>query len=160
MRLLGAPPPRFISSGTPRRSISHADVTSRDADHPHVHVRQRWLRSLSNASFVRHAGQSRDVPAAGTVTSAIPVFRRAQARASREIPQTGVVDAARQVAADVAFQNARQNSDDANARIEHERVLRGIVIKMVKDDADLFKHFMDDEGFQTRDDGCRVRTRV
>ena len=27
-------------------------------------------------------------------------------------------------------------------------MLRGIVIKMVKDDADLFKHFMDDEGFK------------
>ena len=36
-----------------------------------------------------------------------------------------------QVAADVAFRNARQNSDDANARIEHDRVLARIVTGMV-----------------------------
>ena len=53
-----------------------------------------------------------------------------------------------QVAADVAFQNARQNSDDANARIEHDRVLARIVTGMVKDDAELFKQFMDNEGFK------------
>ena len=49
------------------------------------------------------------------------------------------------VAADSAFRNARQNSDDANARIEHDKVLaRG----MVKDDAELFKQFMDNEDFK------------
>ena len=53
-----------------------------------------------------------------------------------------------QVAADVAFRNARQNSDDANARIEHDRVLARIVTGMVKDDAELFKQFMDNEGFK------------
>ena len=53
-----------------------------------------------------------------------------------------------QVAADVAFRNARQNSDDANARIEYDRVLARIVTGMVKDDAELFKQFMDNEGFK------------
>ena len=53
-----------------------------------------------------------------------------------------------QVAADAAFRNARQNSDDANARIEHDRVLARIVTGMVKDDAELFKQFMDNEGFK------------
>ena len=53
-----------------------------------------------------------------------------------------------QVAADSAFRNARQNSDDANARIEHDRVLARIVTGMVKDDAELFKQFMDNEGFK------------
>ncbi len=53
-----------------------------------------------------------------------------------------------QVAADVAFQNARQNSDDANARIEHDRVLARSVTGMVKDDAELFKQLMDNEGFK------------
>ena len=53
-----------------------------------------------------------------------------------------------QVAADAAFRNARQNSDDTNARIEHDRVLARIVTGMVKDDAELFKQFMDNEGFK------------
>ncbi len=44
-----------------------------------------------------------------------------------------------QVAADVAFRNARENSDDANARIEHDKVLARIPTGMVKDDAELFK---------------------
>ena len=52
------------------------------------------------------------------------------------------------VAADSAFRNARQNSDDANARIEHDKVLARIVTGMVKDDAELFKQFMDNEGFK------------
>ena len=53
-----------------------------------------------------------------------------------------------QVAADAAFRNARRNSDDANARIEHDRVLARIVTGMVKDDAELFKQFMDNAGFK------------
>ena len=52
------------------------------------------------------------------------------------------------VAADVAFRNARRNSDDANARIEHDRVLARIVTGMVKDDAELFKQFMDNQDFK------------
>ncbi len=52
------------------------------------------------------------------------------------------------VAADAAFRNARQNSDDANARIEHDKVLARIVTGMVKDDAELFKQFMDNEDFR------------
>ena len=52
------------------------------------------------------------------------------------------------VAADSAFRNARENSDDANARIEHDKVLARIVTSMVKDDAELFKQFMDNEDFK------------
>ena len=52
------------------------------------------------------------------------------------------------VAADTAFRNARENSDDANARIEHDKVLARIVTGMVKDDAELFKQFMDNEDFR------------
>ena len=53
------------------------------------------------------------------------------------------------VAADAAFRNARQNSDAANARIEHDKVLARVVTGMVKDDAaELFKQFMDNEGFK------------
>ena len=52
------------------------------------------------------------------------------------------------MAADAAFRNARENSDDANARIEHDKVLARIVTGMVKDDAELFKQFMDNEDFK------------
>ena len=52
------------------------------------------------------------------------------------------------VAADTAFQNARENSDDGNARIEHDAVLRRIVITMMKDDTILFKQFMDNSEFR------------
>ena len=52
------------------------------------------------------------------------------------------------VAADAAFRNARQNSDDANARIEHDKVLARIVTGMVNDDAELFKQFMDNPDFK------------
>ena len=52
------------------------------------------------------------------------------------------------VAADAAFRNARENSDDDNARIEHDKVLARIVTGMVKDDAELFKQFMDNEDFK------------
>ena len=52
------------------------------------------------------------------------------------------------VAADPTFRNARRNSDDANTRIEHDRVLGRIVTGMMKDDAELFKQFMDNEDFK------------
>ena len=52
------------------------------------------------------------------------------------------------MAGDAAFRNARKNSDDANARVEHDRVLARVVTAMVKDDAELFKQFMDNEGFR------------
>ena len=52
------------------------------------------------------------------------------------------------VAADAAFRNARENADDANARIEHDKVLARIVTGMVKDDAELFKQFMDNDDFK------------
>ena len=52
------------------------------------------------------------------------------------------------VAADAAFRNARQNSDDANLRVELETVLDRIVTGLVKDDAELFKQFMDNLDFK------------
>ena len=52
------------------------------------------------------------------------------------------------VAADPTFRNARRNSDDANTRIEHDRVLGRIVAGMMKDDAELFRQFMDNEDFK------------
>ncbi len=52
------------------------------------------------------------------------------------------------VAADAAFRNARQNSDAANSRIEHDKALLRVMTNVMKDDTELFKQFMDNEGFK------------
>ena len=52
------------------------------------------------------------------------------------------------VAEDTAFRNARRNSDEQNARIEHDRALLRVMTSVMKDDAELFKHFMDNDGFK------------
>ena len=52
------------------------------------------------------------------------------------------------VAADAAFRNARRNSDDENARIEHGKALLRVVTSVMNDDTQLFKQFMDNEGFK------------
>ena len=52
------------------------------------------------------------------------------------------------VAEDRALRNARQNSDEQNARIEHDRALVRVMTSVMKDDAELFRQFMDNEGFK------------
>ena len=52
------------------------------------------------------------------------------------------------VAADAAFRNARMNSDTENTRIEHDRALLRVMTSMMKDDNQLFKQFMDNDGFK------------
>ncbi|HET7584945.1 MAG TPA: type I restriction endonuclease subunit R [Gemmatimonadaceae bacterium] len=52
------------------------------------------------------------------------------------------------VAADKAYQNARQNSDKQNARIEHDKALARVMNALLKDDTELFKQFVDNEGFR------------
>ena len=52
------------------------------------------------------------------------------------------------VAADTAFQNAQRNSDPANVRIEHDRVLLRVMTSIMKDDQELFRQFMDNDGFK------------
>jgi type I restriction enzyme R subunit len=52
------------------------------------------------------------------------------------------------VAADKAYQNAKQNSDKANARFEHDKALRRVMTALLKDDTELFKQFSDNEGFR------------
>ncbi len=52
------------------------------------------------------------------------------------------------MAADAAFKNARQNSDAANSRIEYYKVLLRVMTNIVKDDTEIFKQFMDNEGFK------------
>ena len=52
------------------------------------------------------------------------------------------------VAKDTAFRNAHRNSDRENARIEHDRALLRVMTSMMKDDNQLFKQFMDNDGFK------------
>ena len=52
------------------------------------------------------------------------------------------------VAEDAAFKNARQNSDEENARIEHGKALTRVMTALIKDDAELFKQFMDNDSFK------------
>jgi len=57
-------------------------------------------------------------------------------------------DIPNRVAADKAYQNARQNSDKQNARIEHDKALARVMTAVLKDDTELFKQFMDNESFR------------
>ena len=52
------------------------------------------------------------------------------------------------VAADPAYQHASQNSDKQNARIEHDKALGRVMTALLKDDTELFKQFVDNEGFK------------
>jgi type I restriction enzyme R subunit len=52
------------------------------------------------------------------------------------------------VAADRAYKNAKQNSDKQNARIEHDKALARVITTLLKDDTELFKQFMDNDGFR------------
>ncbi|MDE0226179.1 MAG: DEAD/DEAH box helicase family protein, partial [Gammaproteobacteria bacterium] len=53
-----------------------------------------------------------------------------------------------QVANDERFRNARRNSDAQNARIEHDKALARVMMSLLKDDAELFRQFTDNEGFK------------
>jgi type I restriction enzyme, R subunit len=52
------------------------------------------------------------------------------------------------VAADVAYQNAMRNSDEQNARIEHDKALARVMTAVLKDDTELFKQFSDNDSFR------------
>ncbi len=59
---------------------------------------------------------------------------------TQEIPE--------RVSADRAYQNAKQNSDRQNARIEHDKALARVMTAVLKDDAELFKQFSDNDSFR------------
>ena len=65
---------------------------------------------------------------------------RVQRLITEEIPQ--------KVDADVAYQNAREHSDEQNARIEHDRALRTVMTAILSDDAQLFRLYSDNESFK------------
>ncbi|WP_246694477.1 type I restriction endonuclease subunit R [Mesorhizobium sp. M2E.F.Ca.ET.209.01.1.1] len=52
------------------------------------------------------------------------------------------------VAANAAYQNAKQNSDKQNARIEHDKALAGVIVGLMRDDTELFKQFSDNPEFK------------
>jgi len=52
------------------------------------------------------------------------------------------------VAVDEAFQNAKSNSDEQNARIENEKALTRAMLGVVDDDTQLFKQYADDPDFK------------
>ena len=52
------------------------------------------------------------------------------------------------VAEDSAFKNAQANSDKQNAKIEHDKALVRVMTAVMKDDTELFKQFMDNDGFK------------
>ena len=52
------------------------------------------------------------------------------------------------VAADPRYLNARKNSDRQNAKIEHDEALKRVMTAVLQDDTELFKQFMDNEGFR------------
>lgn len=52
------------------------------------------------------------------------------------------------MAADTDYKNAQQHSDKQNARIEHDKALLRVMTGVIRDDIELFKQFMDNEGFK------------
>ncbi len=64
------------------------------------------------------------------------------------IRQLIATDIPNKVAANSAYQNAKQNSDKQNARIEHDKALGSVIIGLMKDDTELFKQFSDNPEFK------------
>jgi type I restriction enzyme, R subunit len=52
------------------------------------------------------------------------------------------------VSADRAYQNAMQNSDKQNARIEHDKALQRVLVELLADHTELFKQFSDNPDFK------------
>ncbi len=64
------------------------------------------------------------------------------------IAQMVAKDIPEKVAADPAYQNAIKNSDAQNARIEHDRALKEVVVGLITDDTELFKQYSDNPSFR------------
>lgn len=52
------------------------------------------------------------------------------------------------VAQDKAYQNAAQNSDKQNAKLEHDKALNRVVLELLADHTELFKQFSDNQDFK------------
>ncbi len=62
--------------------------------------------------------------------------------------RTATQDIPASVAKDARFENARQNSDRENARVESDKATERAVLGMVRDNTQLFKLFADDPDFR------------
>ncbi len=62
--------------------------------------------------------------------------------------RTATVDIPDAVAKDTRFENARQNSDSENARVESDKATERAVLAMMQDDTELFKLFADNADFR------------
>jgi type I restriction enzyme, R subunit len=56
-------------------------------------------------------------------------------------------DVAPKVAADTAYQNAKQNTPNT-ARIEHDKALSRVMLSLLKDDTEVYKQFVQNESFK------------
>ncbi|HTW92413.1 MAG TPA: type I restriction endonuclease subunit R [bacterium] len=52
------------------------------------------------------------------------------------------------VSADKAYQNAMKNSDKQNARIEHDKALKRVLVELLSDHTELFKQYSDNDDFR------------
>lgn len=66
---------------------------------------------------------------------------RVAKRIAEEIPQ--------RVAEDTAYKNAMRNSDEQNAKIEHDKALDRVITSMLNDEAELFKQFQGNDDFRS-----------
>lgn len=65
-----------------------------------------------------------------------------------KIQQIITEDIPARVAQDKAYQNAQQNSDKQNAKLEHDKALNRVVLEMLSDQTELFKQFSDNPNFK------------
>jgi type I restriction enzyme, R subunit len=65
-----------------------------------------------------------------------------------QIEQVIAYEIPKRVAADRAYQNAKLNSDEQNARIEHDRALQRVVVDLLSDQTELYKQFSGNESFK------------
>lgn len=54
----------------------------------------------------------------------------------------------RKVNEDPAYQRAKANSDEQNARVEHDSALERVIVGLLSDDTELFKQFTDNAAFR------------
>jgi type I restriction enzyme R subunit len=64
------------------------------------------------------------------------------------VRRTIAEDIPRLVSEDTAYQNALKNSDEQNARIEHDKALRRAVVSVMHDVTELFKLYSDNPSFK------------
>jgi type I restriction enzyme R subunit len=90
-----------------------------------------------NTSIVSDINRLSDITC-GNCTTSSNVF--AYRVITRDIPE--------RVSADVAYQNARKNSDKQNARIELNKALQRVMNDVLNDDTELFKQFSNNDSFK------------